>query len=437
MVDSVFKTSKASIGDDSNNNVIIQNSTLNNPFFCFSPSDMINTLGQCKKYDLIQKITIDTINNAKKVHPLYPEFSACLNSELNRLISTPETEDALKKYPKTIKTSVLLYHKKYPYMDKSETPWDYAYRTQTVVELKTTAYKEFLGDIEDPFPVTVFDDSMKTIIHPPEFPPAVSACISSGGASVTISLRRKPCREFGKLTIGTISEEFGFDFTLITYTNSDNKEFKIKKNLNCDLSTQLRREKLFNEMRKTQQFTITVGSEVLLKATIKDKDIKAGIFQAAPYLVRYLENLLKIEEYAGCHFSPSLERFSEEDYKISFMLRSSLENKWYIDRMDFDQGIRFDYDCISEDLFNQSEYDTHNNEICAEARGVYVSLQGVQFNAEKYKIVYNDAKINNLSSIKKNIKKNRKRILITFKPIQGKKYFNKYYMFENIIVSNN
>lgn len=434
MVDSVLKTSKASIGDDSNNNVIIQNSTLNNPLFCFSPPEMINTLGQCKKYDLIQKITIDTINNAKKVHPLYPEFSACPNSELNRLISTPETEDALKKYPKIIKTSVLLDYKKYPYMDKSETPWDYAYRTQTVVELKTTAYKEFLGEIEDPFPVTVFDDNMKTIIHPLEFPPAVSACISSGEASVTISLRRKPCKEFGKLMIGTVSEESGFDFTLITYTNSDNKDYKIKKNLNCDLITQLKREKLFNEMRKTKQFTITVDSELFLKATIKDQDTKLDIFQVAPCLVGYLENLLKIEEYTGCRFSPSLENFSEDDYKISFMLRSSLENEWYIDRMDYDQGIRFDYDCISNDFFNQPEYD---HVICAEGRGVGVSLQGVQFNAEKYKIVYSDAKINNLSSIKKSIEKKRKRILIKFKPIQGKKHFNKYYLFENIKISNN
>lgn len=80
------------------------------------------------------------ISAAKKTHPLFPTFSASVDSKLNKLVSTPEIEDAFKKYPKSFKGVFEIDYSKYPNINRNETPWEYAYRTQTPIDwqLKST-----------------------------------------------------------------------------------------------------------------------------------------------------------------------------------------------------------------------------------------------------------------------------------------------------------
>lgn len=114
----LLKTNKASIGRNSNNNSIVQDSEIKNLVLCSNSTDMIGTLGRLGAYDELQRYVHDALLAAKKAHPLYPLFSATYNKELDALVSTPETEDALKQYPRTIKGTFIKDNVKYPHMSK-------------------------------------------------------------------------------------------------------------------------------------------------------------------------------------------------------------------------------------------------------------------------------------------------------------------------------
>ena len=98
-----FSSNRASVSRKSNNNIIVQDSVINNPVICAGGSDMIKTLGELGQYDAIQQQVMDILSAASQTHPLRPFFSAKFNNDLHKLVSTPETEDAFKRYPKKIK----------------------------------------------------------------------------------------------------------------------------------------------------------------------------------------------------------------------------------------------------------------------------------------------------------------------------------------------
>lgn len=424
-----FTSNKVSIAKKSIGNFVVQDSNINNLVVCNGTSDLIKTMGDIQQYDAIQKIIADCMSAAKLTHPLRPHFAAKYNSELEKLVSTPETEDAFKIYPKKIKGTFLIDYKKYPHMDKAETPWEYAYRTQTKVELKTTAYQEYLGDIEDPFPNTTYSDGMITIIGAPAFPPAVDATIVSGDVSIPIRIRRKPCLEYGKMLFGTISDDCGFDITLTAYKNLEKTDFKIVKALGCDLSVQLQREKLIESIKNTERVCIMIGDSPLVDAKFNADELSADMFAAAPRIVEYLENLQTIESYTGCKFDLSIGDVYLYDYRTAYILASSLKDMWHRIKTDFDDDARCDYDKIPLDIAEDANSPTDK---AIEGKVLSVSLQGQRFSAEKYTIIYQNARINNIESVVKGCKKKRKNILITFRPLPGHDFFYKYCKFEGI-----
>ena len=421
-------SNNSTIGRNSNHNVVIQDSTVESPVFCNNTPEMISILGQIGKYDIIQRQFTDFLSATKKVHPLYPDFTVKPNADLGRLVSTPETADALSKYPKKIKGTYQIDYKKYPHMSKSETPWDYAYRTQTRVELKTTAYREYLGEIEDPFPNMEYRDGMITIIGAPEFPPAVSATIQSGDTTIEIQLRRKPCLEYGKMLFGTISDEKGFDFSITAYENVVRTDFNITKVPSLDLNVQLARERLINEIGKTKQLSIKIGDKELLNATLDENELSAPMFKNAPHLIAYIENLLTIEKHTGCKFDISIGDVYTSDYRAAYILASSLEGKWHHVKTNFCDETRCDFDRIPDDFAEEPL----SSEIAVEGKVLGITLHGQQFSAEKYIIVYKDAKVNNVESVEKQKKRKKKNIKITFRPIAGKDEFSKFYFLEGI-----
>lgn len=313
-------------------------------------------------------------------------------------------------------------------MDKSETPWEYAYRTQTPVKLKITAHQEYLGDYEDPFPVIKYEDGMIAEIKAPPFPAAVEATIISGKVSIPIMLQRKPCMEYGKLVFGTVSNDSGFEFTLTTNENVEETDFTIKRLSRCDLFKLLQTEKLLLEMKKTQHLTVMIGSSTLLDASLQKNELTGDMFETAPFMLKYFESLLIIEKSLSCKFDLTTDSNFLSDYKTAVELAESLENKWHIMQTDYEE-IRCDYDHISDDIVNSSEI---RGNIGFTANVLEIPLQGLRFYADRYIITYQDAKVNNVASVLKNRKKKRKNILITFKPVQGKNKFYKFCRFEGV-----
>lgn len=429
MNEKVSSTNKITIGKNSSDNIVLQNTTVDNMFLFGGNSDLIQTMGSMGRYDLIQEFIKNSLQVASSTHPLQPYFSAKYNGELEKLVSTPETEDAFQQFPKKIKSTILIDYKKYPHMDKSETPWEYAYRTQTKVELKTTAYQEYLGDSVDPFPTVEYSDGMTTIINPPEFPTAVDATIQSGNISIPIRLRRKPCFEFGKMMFGTDSDDGGFALTFTTFTDSDKVDFKLTKTLNYNLSTNLRREKLIKEMKDTRKFKILIGNSTLMEGTLKENELRAAMFESAPIMISFLENLIVIETHLGCKFNAIGTDVYTDDYRTAAILAASLEDTWYSRKMKFDDEVRCDYDNIPDGINDDAN---SSEDKIIDGIVLSISLLGQKFSADKYTIVYKNARINNLSSIIKNKQKKRKNIMFTFKPINGQEHFIKYCKFEGI-----
>lgn len=431
MPNTLSSRSNASIGNKSNNNIVVQNSTISNMVVCNNASDTVKMLGELKQFDALQQYITDILSTACTLHPLYPVFSAKLNNKLNKLISTPETEDAFKQYPKRIKGTYQINHENYPYMSKEETPWEYAYRTQMPVELEMTSYQEYLGDEIDPFPVTKYADGMITIIKAPSFPSPVNAKLSSGEITVSFKLQRKPCMEFGKMVFGTVSEECGFSFDLISYKGIEKTDFKISKTENYDLHILLQREKLFNEMRKTKRLTLKIEDDVFLDSTLNEKDLSSETFEKSPYIIKHLESLLVIEKHTACKFDLSISDVYPNDHTTALLLASSLDEKWLPIHMRFDNEIRCDYDNIPDNLTDDIYT---NSDFVIEGKMISVFLHGQHFSVDKYMIIYRNARINNIKSVIKNQKKKKKGILLTFKPTSGNETFIKFSKLEGIKV---
>lgn len=420
---------KAHIGCKSNNNTIIQHSKLQSPVFASSTPDLIKTLGDLGHYDAVEKFALGTLAAVRESHPLYPDFSAKPNEDFSQLISTPETEDAFRKYPKKIKGTYRLDYTKYPHMDRSETPWEYAYRTQTRVELLTTAYQEYLGDTPDPFPEMKYRDGMITIIGAPEFPPAVEATIVSGDISIPIMLRRKPCMKFGTMLFGTESGESGFHFNLTTYKDFVRTDVKIIKIPDCDLRTHFKREQLISAINETKKFSVYIGSSLLVTAGFTESDLKADMFSDAGRLVEYLGNLLTIEDQTGCTFDTTIGDVTLDDFHTAYTLASSLNDKWHCIKMTFDDDIRCHHQNIPAEIAEDAESGTDK---IIDGRVLSVSLQGQRFSADRYLILYRDARIDNVNDILKLKKRHKKNIQMIFRPANGKNFFYKYCKFEGI-----
>lgn len=429
----LFGKSKASIGRKSNYNSIVQNSNISNLIMCSSNTNMIGTLGNLGAYDEIQKQVQDVLSAAKKTHPLYPVFSATYDKELGALVSTPETEDAFKQYPKTIKGTFIRDDTKYPHMNKNEMPWEYAYRTQTMVEMKTTAYQEYLGDNEDPYPTFKYAEGMKIFISAPEFPPAVDATISAGEISIPFQLRRKPWLEYDELCFGSVSGECGLHIKIITYQANKKAMVTFSKAWEGNLKTQLQRERLLEAIGQTKQFSIAVDGYHLLTYAITEDELGHAMFRAAKLMAQYYECLLNIEKILQCKFDTKIGDITWDDYRKALIISDSLTQKWHRFKMSFDNEIRCDYDHIPDDL-TDINYETSG--LAMIEKNLDFDLHGLKFSVNQSVVLYQGAKLNNLESVLKNIKKRRKGILMTFRPENGDDHFFKYCRFDGITVIN-
>ncbi|MBQ6794682.1 MAG: hypothetical protein IJO83_00895 [Clostridia bacterium] len=428
-VKGLFCTSTSSIGSKSNNNTVIQNSSINNLVVCNNTTEFIPMMAEAKRYDMIQNQVAELLLQAKRSHPLYPVFSATYNEKLNKLVSTPETEDAFSRYPKSIKGAYLFDKKEFPYMDDNENIWEYSYRTQTKMEMKTTAYKEYLGEHEDPFPVMEYQDGMITVLEPPPFPPAVEVNMIAGDIIIPVMIRRKPCMEYGVLMFETVSNECGFNVNIIVNEKQGTSSFRIDKTLDCSLYVQVQREKWLEEIQSNRLISIMLGDAEILRAVPNEKDLDMPLFKLAPYIRCYIENLLTIEHHTGCKFSTKVSQISMKDYNTARIMASSIEGKWYCEKKDFDNTIRCDYDKLPKVFCSDKD---GQDEILAVADIINISLYGQCFTIDKYIIGYKHARINNLTSVIKNRDKKKKQILLTFRPIKGHDTFFKYQKFEGI-----
>lgn len=421
---------KAKIGNHSNNNQINQNCNVSNIFVGSSQQDVLNVLKDYKDYSRIQLLSQQFFDTAKQTHPLYPSYSAKFDPNLGRLVSTPETEEALKRYPKSAKGTAEFDYKKYPNMSKDETPWEYAYRTQTKLILKATSYQEYLGDEKDPFPTIEYQDGLLLGIEPPPFPPAVLAQVKCGDVSIPIMLRRVPCEQYKFLCFENQNPIASLDIRISIQQETNKTDITFTRKYDCDLGKQLLREKLICNLTQNR-LIIEIDSSEFLNTAIDKKAFQTDFFKSAKIFVKVIEELLFIEEKLSCKFSSKLSTVNDEDYFLILLLSASLHKKWFVQHLSFDNSIRCSYQVLSDTVFKDR---TDQEELIGNTPDFSFCILGVTFIADNYTVRLRKARLNNEKSVRKNIKRKKEDILLTFKPSHGNDSFEKYSLLENIKV---
>lgn len=406
------------VGDNSNKNTFYQGNTVNgdvtqNIYNFLSIDSVIDSLANANQYDAIQAIAAGCFSAFSKRHPLYPDYTAKFDSELQRLVSSPANEEAIKKYPRSIRGTANIDRSQCVGIDDSETPLEYAYRTQTALDIDVESMNEYLGDEIDPYPQEKIEGILCAKIMPPEFPEAVEARLEAGDVSIPFMLRRVPRQEFGKLVFCNTTFEQGFDVTLTKYKDNPHN-ITITKTYEADLNSQLLREKLFINISQSHQIKLIINNDSLIFPYSED-DLNNLIFKNAYAWADYIQKLIIIEEKTGCVFNRQFSTLSSSTNRMAHIMANSLMDYWTEEKLDFDDEIRCNYDGFSENVLN----DEHVTVLSSEMKDLNITIQGVNFVASKMYIVYKNAKVNNLSSIRKSVKKKRNDILVTLRPMKG------------------
>jgi len=421
------------LGKESNNNVVYQNSTINydasnnvtinNIYNINDPTLAIESLKLTKNYSAIQSLYSEIVAS----HPLYPHFEATpMSGNIHKLISDPKTEEAMSKYPKNIKVSFTLDENKYPNYDKAENPWEYAYRMQTPVEVVTSEYKEYLGDQEDPFPVVEYSDGMIMKIVAPPFPPAQPLLLKAGSISIEILVERKPTIENGSYLIESVdTQESAMHFSLYLAKNRKST-FSIKKFSTAPLEKILEVEFLFQEMKSTQKLSGFIVNSLLFETSLSKDILSEPAFNSNSSLINFIQNLIELQNHFKCEFKTSLKEITLDDYILSMVMVHSLKNEWYRYNKRSEQKLRVSYDKIDASGIKAIvNGDSNVNGTVAELKNAVFDLSGINFACDSYFMVYENALLNNINSVNKNIKRRSNNILFSFKPIKNQKYFIK------------
>lgn len=431
IIKNLVKKYTAKIEKNSSNNTIIQGSKMNNlNFLIENDEEIMKLMSDTNNFDMIQKITKSRLSKAEKTHPLYPHFLAKYDSNLEKLVSTPETKEAIQKYPKHIKGSVIINRNKYSHLNPNETIWEYMYRTQTTLELETTAYKEYLGDMEDPFPTNTFQEGMITKIVPHEFPKAEPIQLICGDISLNMMIRRIPCMEYNEYSFICTTDFYGFELKITIKDNDDTSYFHLTKKGEAILQNQLVREKFINNM-KSFPISILLQGKTIIETKINEKEKSNDLFMMAPILIKYIENLIFIENSLYCKFDSNTECIDEFSPFVAFLIATSLKNKWVLEQKNFDDTFRVKPKEIPQEIL---ENNLCGKEIYSYIEDGVIELNGITFSVDKYSICYKNAQINNLPSVIKNIKRHKDEVLVTFKPYDENNYINVYSKLEGIQV---
>ena len=390
----LVKKYTAKIEKNSSNNTIIQGSKMNNlNFLIENDEEIMKLMSDTNNFDMIQKITKSRLSKAEKTHPLYPHFHAKYDSNLEKLVSTPETKEAIQKYPKHIKGSVIINRNKYPHLNPNETIWEYMYRTQTTLELETTAYKEYLGDMEDPFPTNTFQEGMITKIVPHEFPKAEPIQLICGDISLNMMIRRIPCMEYKEYSFICTTDFYGFELVITINDNNNTSSFNLTKKGKATLQNQLLREKFINNI-KTYPFSILLRGQTIIKTKITEKEKNNDLFMMAPILILYIENLIFIENSLDCKFDSNTECIDECSPFVAFLIATSLKNKWVLEQKNFDDTFRVKPKEIPQEIL---ENNLCGKEIYSYIEDGVIELNGITFSVDKYSICYKNAQAKKLS----------------------------------------
>ena len=410
------------------NNMVFQNTTINNNIVL---SDPLPALMMSKDYSAIQTLIQTKMQEVEQAHPLYPLFSPKWDSRLERLVSSAETEESLKRYPKRFEEKIQIDLSKYPGIHAGENIFEYSYRTQKSIEGVSLEHKEFLGDIEDPYPLIEYRDNSTICIQPPEFPPAFEAHLVSGESDVIVALRRIPSEKYGTIVLGNTSSGHGFDIQIEQDEQTRRFDFTIHVDSNTTMENVVLRERLLASMFETRKLSIIVNGDTLIEGGVDDNSANQPLLKYAKFRYEFSRALFEIEKICNCSFSTDILTIKKDDFELANIIFRSLSGNWYSVKMESYQ-MKCDFDRIHIEPDEQIEQLQQQN-ISFEA-GVIGSIEllGKEFSASKLIHAFQGAQINNIKSVRKWVSKKKNNVLVSIKSAEKGKMFIRSTKLEDI-----
>lgn len=422
------------IGKNATENTVYQNSTVtdttNNHIYT-SNKELLQLLSQAGQYEVLQKYIANEMQGIKETHPLYPDFEASYDNEIGRLVSKATSTESYKKHPLNIKTKVIVHREKYPDMDQSETPWDYATRTQTAVEVEPLDYAEYLGDVLDPYPTNGNGKVVSMIIYPYEFPEAVPARIESGNERLNFMYRRLPYKKYGYIYSGNTTHEMGLDIRILYNYQEKKLTWNLTLNDDTTLENLYRRESFLNQVYETKQIKLFVQNAEVATIDLSDQEYDIIGFHSKWHL-KLIENLIRIQLHYNCKFDLcEFSSVSYDDYVQSCVLVSSLTNNYHLHRMKLEELEDFPKNLLPED---ESILTANNLEMHFTVNNYMVTILGITFQIESFENVYNRCRIKNTDEIKISSNQDNERIRMVLIP-NDEGLLNHFMKFNEITIS--
>lgn len=280
---------------DSNGNTIIQN--------------IIETQNNINKIDFNREYLAGLLMND---HPLNPDFKIGIDKLPNGkmgLKSVPISDDAMEKYPMSIKGKFTVVDEKYKNYNNVGEVLKQMYYNQESVKVDLKSLDNFLGEIKDPF--SQFDslDIVESYIVPEKFPDKefpVSFEFKNSKFKldyVSLKLVRKLSEKVSVLNNSHQEYPFTIEMTLDFEGNNTSKlNFKMRESYTSAVSS----------MIKYIKFVINLSSKQYIIKSINDNkefitgkahlDISKEEKEFNKHYLVGLEKIIEIEEYTGIKF---------------------------------------------------------------------------------------------------------------------------------------
>lgn len=409
----------AKIGNESNNNTIIQ---ANNLIMTSSNSENFAILAKNGRYDIISQMLNQYVSDIERCHPLYPDYGVKVLQEegFRKLVSFPLTKDAAKKFPKSIRGTVEISKELYPgFEPQKETLWDYSFRTQKRIKLDKDNYKEYLGDEEDPYPI--IEDGAVCYIVPPEFPVARKLFVRSGLCVYETWIRRIPCEEYGHIVVSNdVDTERLFDITL-----------RIENEMGSGPRVTFRR-KPYNDVAKAiqcEEFLCKVYKNGIFSINMLYKDNEITLYSMSDFMKQSndtsfwecaennKELYVRIERVCN-YFGISIDLkggVSKEDCEHLAVIDNSIQGKHTLVAKESMYSIELSYEGIS--LFDGEE---ESNHFLLQSNGGSLSIKGYIFHFDRMEYNILNATICNKKRVMLDMVKRKDKIQVKMKPNKGK-----------------
>ena len=195
------------------------------------------------------------------------------------------------------------------------------------------------------------------------------------------------------------------------------------RNYDCKLKQQLARERFLNNLRN-HSLRIIIEEQEALKTSIDEEWKGSEFLTIAPSMINLLEKLVFIEDQL--HFEFEEGRITEIDEEIQRvwipLLVNSIKGTYSVEQLASD-SFRSNYYTIEKTIHLEKDKDYL---LEGEIKDFYIDILGTRIMSDKYTMIYKNAKINNIDSVKNRIKKKDDRILISLKPLYKDKPIEKY-----------